>query len=148
MTFLNEWSDRLDNLGPVAAKVGHKAEGYACRIIEQLDDLNAGVANLYPDANAYDYQRLAVPAAGNRLVEGRQGYSKVIENIAIVAAAAVDVDLYVMSQDDAGFVRRFSLTAAGRSGTEVKIPVPEGQAYIIVASVAAQVNVIARRIKP
>lgn len=151
MNLLKEWGDKLEQLGPVAQRVGKQADGYVCRIIALLEDLNAGVANLYPGVNAYEYPRLAVGAgaAGSKMVEGRQGYLKIIENVAIIAPAAADVDLFIMSLDNSCFVQRWSLAAAGRVSNQVAIPVPEGQPIFVQSSVAdVQVNLIVRRIKP
>lgn len=150
MKFLEEWGARIDNLAPALKRGGERAEEHACRVTELLESIDSGVSNLYPGADAYEYPRLqlAAGAANLRTLEGRQGYSKSIENIAIIAPAAADVDLFIMSADNSGFVRRFSLAAAGRSSQELRIPVPEGQPVYVQSSLAdVQVNLIVRRNK-
>lgn len=148
MKLLEEWGRRIDELAPAAKKAGKRADDHACRIVELLDSIDAGVDNLYPGADAFEYPRLQLGAgaANSRALEGRQGYSKIIQNIAIIAGAAADVDLFIMSPDNQGFVQRFSLAAAGRTSVTLAIPVPEGQPIFIQSSLAdVQVNLIVRR---
>ena len=148
MRLLDEWADRLDNLGPVAKRVGDRAEHHAARVYEKLCQINDGIGNLYPSADSFEYPRLAIAAGETKTVEGRQGYLKVIRNIAVVAPAATNVDIFTLSADDSGFVHRLALGAAGSDSKQVEIPVPDGQPIFVRASAAAQVNLIVRRIKP
>lgn len=148
MKFLEEWGARIDELAPAVKRGGQRAEEHACRVIDLLQSIDEGVANLYTGADAYEYPRLVVGTSA-KTVEGRQGYRKVITNIGIVAGAAADVDLFIMSADNSGFVQRFSLAAAGRSSATLAIPVPEGQPIFVLSSLAdVQVNLIVRREKP
>lgn len=148
MNLLREWGDRVDAATDKLVPLGHKADDYVCQIIDLLTDIRAGITALNTDGDTYEYQRLVVPAgaANAKRLDGRQGYGRKITNIAIIAPAAADVDVFVMSADSAGFVQRWSLAAAGRTSQQVAIPVPEGQPVFVQSSIAdVQVNLILER---
>lgn len=146
MNLLKEWGERLDDIGPVAKRVGDKADGYACAVIELLREIRNATQNLYR-ADVYEYPRMVFEAAGVRLVEGRSGYAKIVRQIAISTPGAATVNLFIGEATDGGFMTQVSQGGAGREALEVFIPIPEGQPIIIDATAPASVNLIVERIK-
>lgn len=138
--------DQLEALKPHLARGVKTADEYACRIIELLESIDGNTGNLW-GADVYESPGWAFTGADTKEWQGRQGYAKVVKRIAIVAAGAVDVDLFVVSTADSGFRERVSLTAAGRTARALEVPVPEGASVFAVTSAAAQVNLVLKRIE-
>lgn len=146
---LNGIADRVDAIEPALKSAGRHADSRLCRIIDLLDDIKAATENLYPGVEQYEYPRYLITAAGGAktVVEGREGYTKIVKTIALVGAAAADVDIFMGPVADASnFIRRVSLAAAGRTSVDVSIPVPEGQPLTVQASADTQVNMIVQRV--
>lgn len=145
MSFLKELPDRLDALGPAFRDAGERADECATRMIGLLEEIRDATSTGY-DVNSYEYPRFPFISADTKMVEGREGYVKVIRQLAVSAGAAVDVDVFV-GDSSAGFLARVSLTAGGRSSERLNLPVPEAVPVYIVTSAAAQVNLVVERIK-
>lgn len=147
---VNGWATKLDEVGVHVQKGAEQADAYACRIIDLLEEIRDATATGY-DVDVFEYPKWSFTGTGltnAKTQDGREGYVKIVKQIAIVAAAAADVDVYVGSLDDSGFVQRVSLAAAGRNSFPVNLPVPEGVPIFFVSSAQpVQVNAIIQRIK-
>lgn len=137
---------RIEALGPHIVKAGDRADALACEIIELLKEIRDATSTGY-GVDVFEYPRLPFTGAGAKVHEGREGYVKIIKQVAIVGAAATNVDLYIGEQSDSNFVERITLGAAGRFSEAMELPVPEGQQITVVSDAAAQVNLIVQRIK-
>lgn len=122
--------------------------GQVERIIVNLDSIRDSIDALDPRAERTLAAKSIAAGATELLLEQRQGYQLLLENISIVAAAATDVDIFIGSQGDAGFRKRISLAAGGRDSKEgLDLHAPEGSSIFASASSATQVNVQVRRDK-
>lgn len=146
MGMLDNWLTRVEELGPIAAKAGDRADKLACEGIDLLKEIRDATQTLY-GVDVYEYPRLPFSAADTKIVEGREGYVKVIKQIAVVAPGAVNVDLFLGDPSDTGFLWREPVAAAGRSSRAVEIPTVESSPIYVQASAAAQVNLVIQRIK-
>lgn len=141
---VNAYLEKIDRAGETLVQAGHRADGHADHICELLEAIKENTENLY-GVNVYEYPRLPFSAGGSKEVTGREGFIKIIKQVAVVAAAAVDVDLFVADPGDGGFLQRVSLAAAGRTSITPNLPVPEAAPIFVVTSAAAQVNLVLER---
>lgn len=140
------YARRIEELGPHAERVLTKADLHACNIVHLLEQIRDATATGY-EVDAYEYPPLPFTGAGTKTVEGREGFVKVIRNIAVVAPAAVNVDLFIGDPNDTGFSWREPLSAAGRSSRQLAIPTVEASPIYVQTSAACQVNLIIQRIE-
>lgn len=140
------YAKRIEELGPHVERVGTKADGYASEIVSLLKEVRDATSTGY-HVDIYEYPPLPFTVAATKLIEGREGFVKIIRNIAVVAAAAVNVDVFIGDSGDTGFAWREPLSAAGRSSRQLLIPTVESSPIYVQASAACQVNLIIQRIK-
>lgn len=143
---LNGYLEKVEALGPHVVNAATQADIYACRIIDLLEEIRDATATGY-DVDVFEYPRLPFAGADTKIVEGREGYVKVIKSIAIVAPAAVNVDLFVGSTDSGGFAWREVVAAAGSQSKTLDLPTVEASPIYVQASAAAQVNLTIKRVQ-
>ncbi len=145
---INGYAAKIEALGPHVVKAATTADGYACEMIALLKEIRDATSTGY-DVDVYETPSFTFTASTEvKEQPGRAGFIKLVKRVAIIAAGAADVDVYVGSIDNAGFRKRISFTGAGRSDQDVTIPVPEGASVFVTSSVAGiTANLVIQRIE-
>jgi hypothetical protein len=143
---INGYLEKVEALGPHIVRAGERADAHACRVVELLEEIRDATATGY-EVDAYEYPQLPFTAAGTKTIESRQGFVRIIKNIAVIGAAAVNVDLFIGDSNPGGFAWREPLGAAGSSSRQLIIPTVEASPIYVQASAACQVNLIIQRIE-
>lgn len=145
MQFIDDLVKRVEALGPHIERGAQRADDLACKNNALLEEIRDATQQLY-SVEVYEYPKFQTSAADLKEIAGREGYVKIIRQIAIVGAGAVDVDIFMGQSDATGFVERVSLAAAGRVSRTLTLPTVEASPIYIQTSAAAQVNLIIQRI--